>query len=449
MVLVYRTSTTIFRTAYRHFGVRNMTRPKRTSLLPKGQRAVHDKAQYESPVADLHAPSYNAREASETAGADRENTEDALEDRLQPSGHFEHDASSMFQPSSSQFYSKCGIMSRPTVGNKYSGLQPRKAGIFFILTDACLSHPDPSFCRPRTFKEDPLTDDTDAQPPRSYSNFVGRQSLGKRIIAQVNMENFSDQDLNAIIREENLLREHYGNLYEVEARANFYMYCAPCLRLLHTAMKIGCDAQANMLVNFHIRVDDRLKSTCCENTNRGQRLVDLIDSLKTAETSDAESSARLYDLLDRTWMEQRIYNIEEDAQPHNEHDTLTARQLDHIFNPDGYDEKTTAGIIVLGEVAEITKIMESQPFVRSSRMPRPTEIFKMEPSYDQTAKETWYQRRPLGTYTRNFKPLSSEQLLERQTPASPAYLSVAQLFSEETHKKSHKQSESIFGFRTE
>ena len=81
-------------------------------------------------------------------------------------------------------------------------------------------------------------------------------------------------------------------------------------------------------------------------------------------------------LIDRLWVEQRLYDIEEETDLPQPISKL-AEMGGKILSSHDSDEKT-AGIVILGESTYCLPIMRSRPFPSTARMPKETEIFQMK-----------------------------------------------------------------------
>jgi hypothetical protein len=103
------------------------------------------------------------------------------------------------------------------------------------------------------------------------------------------------------------------------------------------------------------------------------------------------------EFLDRPWLEQRLYHLEEEREK-RESRTLTkpSATLNRIFEAPANDIKC-AGLIVLGEADVCKSMMQLGTFPIHARVPRATEIFMMK--WWAWGGKGW-TREYLGTYTR-------------------------------------------------
>lgn len=152
--------------------------------------------------------------------------------------------------------------------------------------------------------------------------------------------------------------------------AKIYHYCAPCACLLATAIGICEEAcqRAKTYFEFLIRPDDRLVSSCCSQKVRTQGPASLIEKLKTTES--LPSVGNRLNLIDRLWVEQRLYEIEEtDLRGPSSRIAETGGRVLSSRHSEG-----TAGIIILGELEYCLPIMRSPPFAWKPQISKETKI---------------------------------------------------------------------------
>jgi hypothetical protein len=214
-------------------------------------------------------------------------------------------------------------------------------------------------------------------------------SIGQRIAATLDPGLFTHVDLDALI-------QNYDEGNELQQIclpvANIYIYCSPCACLVSAALSIfsGIGGYATTFFRFSVRPDDRLVSSCCPNEDRSLGLASLVQMIKDKEASDGYLITPFY-LLDRQWIEQRLFEIEETEGVQSFENSVTlAKQLLASHR----SERKTAGIVVLGELEHCLPIMQSAPFIQKPRIPRETEIFQMRKAYTNVWNRTY-----LGTYT--------------------------------------------------
>jgi len=153
---------------------------------------------------------------------------------------------------------------------------------------------------------------------------------------------------------------------------NLYVYCSPCVCLIHTAMSIRTRLQSPF-VKVQLRPDNRLVSSCCSTVDRslGMRSLD-------AWIRDWEARAMHYGseilagYLDTVWLDQR---------------------LEHLDNEQPYKFQESSGpryhYLVLGEADYISHMLQKAP----GRIPRATEIWSLCPATKHVAAtRTFFSR---------------------------------------------------------
>ena len=181
--------------------------------------------------------------------------------------------------------------------------------------------------------------------------------------------------------------------------AKIYIYCAPCACLIQAALSI-CQKSSSFL-EILVRPDDRITASCRPEGIGVDGLVSLLNEIKITEARGG-ASIRTINCIDRLWIEQRLFRIEEVYQPQrSRHISYNNR---HIFTEVCGDKKCI-GIVILGEVNHSRSMMHTPPFPPTARLPRETEIFQMK------RRGGIWERKYLGTYTpNNFEPNMSPYL---------------------------------------
>lgn len=110
-------------------------------------------------------------------------------------------------------------------------------------------------------------------------------------------------------------------------------------------------------------------------------------------------------MIDRIWVEQRLYEIEEETDL-PQHISRLAEMGGKVLSSHDSDE-STAGIIILGELTYCLPIMRSRPFPSKPRIPKETEMFQLKRPWDATIAKYEWQRKFLGTYTPRPSPITS------------------------------------------
>lgn len=248
-----------------------------------------------------------------------------------------------------------------------------------------------------------------------------RNSIARTLVDQINAKDFISQDLDDYFRQ---LREaEVTDGFKIkDPLASVIVYVAPCTRLVSTAYSVcrNVGTRKSQLLEFSLRIDDRLCSSCSRNSKGSERLKQLVSSCREEETFSNPCTAELLKFLDLTWIEQRLYGLEGDEEAPTE-----TRNIGHIFREESNkrpDEKLAA-ILVIGEEEEIVEIMNLLPLKRDPRVPRAREFFELKKSWDSAARRwTWF-RKFVGRYTRNFRLeetriSSSPEMSSRTTPST-------------------------------
>jgi hypothetical protein len=222
-------------------------------------------------------------------------------------------------------------------------------------------------------------------------------SIGRRIAATLPPGNFTEVDLNMLAQKSEDDNAIQKTCLPV---ANIYVYCPPCACLISTALSICTytGSHAETFFEFYVRPDDRLISSCCPNEDRSLGLTSLVRTIKDREATEWNATylSSPFRRLDRQWMEQRLFEIEETEHVQSFESSCTL--AGKLFNSHR-SERTTAGIVILGELEYCLPIMQSAPFVPKPRIPRETEIFQMHNLYEDSEGKRVWNRTYLGTYT--------------------------------------------------
>jgi hypothetical protein len=131
-----------------------------------------------------------------------------------------------------------------------------------------------------------------------------------------------------------------------------YIYCSPCVRLIHTALRV-CAKMTSSLVKVAIRPDDRLVSSCCTASDGTLGLKSILEYVRQWEANSmATGSSEIARFLDRSWLERRLEHIEYE-QPYK------------------YKESRKSHAIILGEVDYLVQLVQKAP----GRIPKEMEIW--------------------------------------------------------------------------
>ena len=261
----------------------------------------------------------------------------------------------------------------------------------FVLTHSCQSISDPPPCQEDDFGHIFLSNLFTKCSHHFHHHEWGswRSNLGYTLSTQFGLGSCNRGDLQHVLLKDAVSPEDN----EVALRASAFIYVAPCERLISQAIIICHEASGASRFLWHlVRVDDRLKASCCQSGMGHNRLVSLL------HCHGKEQRQNLYfnQHLDRKWLEQRIHEIEEEERQFiPSHDPTT--RFSYSFQPESYSPwEILAGIVHVGEEAQIREIMAPDPFPQHSHIPSAKESFAIHRDLSGV-----YTRRFLGKYRRN------------------------------------------------
>lgn len=207
------------------------------------------------------------------------------------------------------------------------------------------------------------------------------QSVKKFINIRLKLEALIEESelMAKLLREESGQLDPYQRefLEEMLPVATAYIYCAPCLSLVHTALGISLKASSSFL-RITVRPDDRIPSSCCHDIDRTDGLRSILNEIKRHESSPGRHTGFGYAqpptavrYLDRAWIEQRLHYVEQEQK---------------------YDVKEAASsfAIILGEAKHLLPLFQKAP---GPRIPGEAEIWTLLYSGPT------YQRKFLGSFT--------------------------------------------------
>ncbi|KAF2454419.1 prion-inhibition and propagation-domain-containing protein [Lineolata rhizophorae] len=156
--------------------------------------------------------------------------------------------------------------------------------------------------------------------------------------------------------------------------ANAYVHCAPCICLLHTALRLSASASSTLL-RFFVRPDDRLTASCCHNAGRAESLTSLLNEIDDYESDIFQypTTHRGIRYLDRSWIERRL------------------RQMEFEEDYDEYREDFKPIVVVLGEVEHTLPLLQN---AHTPAIPKEGEIWKLSKNAEG------YVRKFLFSYSR-------------------------------------------------
>jgi hypothetical protein len=135
-----------------------------------------------------------------------------------------------------------------------------------------------------------------------------------------------------------------------------------------------------------VRVDDRISSSCLHST--ADRIT-VLQSILAHSDSLEPSPSLPWTYLDRIWLDQRLYALENDLAALD--DTLRMSRAVDIFSADNYEEPF-AGLIIVGEVDFCIPLLQAEPFPWEPRFPRECEI------HEVTYSGLGYKRKYAGRF---------------------------------------------------
>ena len=217
--------------------------------------------------------------------------------------------------------------------------------------------------------------------PSHLANETPPWDLSSRLLSSVqfsslefDLKSLPDLKRNADLDGEELLLE----------RKKVYIYFAPCICQIWTAFRIcnGARSFAKTLLQFCVRVDNRLTATCYPAPSSAAGIAAIAEQIRSMEM-DEECHLKWSDIqyIDRDWIDQRVY-IEEDEMFQTSA-VDEARSLSFIFNPLSVKDKLAA-VIILGERDHLVPMLQYSPFRRLERPPRENQFFKVQKRYDSS-----------------------------------------------------------------
>ena len=183
-------------------------------------------------------------------------------------------------------------------------------------------------------------------------------------------------------------------------KGKVYIYCAPCLCQVWTAFRIckGASGPEEALLQFCVRIDDRLTATCCRASSGTAGLAAVIDQIRSIEMD----GNHLYPLqlgknikyIDRDWIDQRLYDQEDELFQASAFDEGTS--LAFIFEK--FLAKNVAAVIVLGERDHLVPMLQYSPFQKSERTLRENQFFNVRREVVAAIGWSW-SLKYLGSFT--------------------------------------------------
>ena len=245
-------------------------------------------------------------------------------------------------------------------------------------------------------------------------------NLGQRITSRIDLGSFTD--INLLELSAQIYRQENSNISEHPHIGTVYVYCAPCVRQIQTSMNICCGLGVSKLLNFAVRVDDRIPCSCCPAPLGLVGLTSLRDRLRE---KDISRFAGKEECFDRPWIEQRIFAIEEEIFD-RQSEISASSNIERIFTECRTDlQSVCVGVVVLGEVIHCSSMLEAIPFPVQARKPRETDIYQVQCIYAAGSSQIQnWKRQYIGSYTprkySNVDPLAASPSPKRRKTLSIA-----------------------------
>ena len=155
--------------------------------------------------------------------------------------------------------------------------------------------------------------------------------------------------------------------------------CAPCERLSPFVQQ-----GSSKYFKYWTRADDHVSTFCCLESTKIGRLVSLLNMVKTIEAAEQSQTTGIaavwIDFIDRVWIEQRVYQLEEEFHAQNAPSPVI-QGADKLFAELQSKSKKT-GIVILGELDQCFWMLQTPPFPWKARIPKKTKIYKISKKWN-------------------------------------------------------------------
>jgi hypothetical protein len=230
-----------------------------------------------------------------------------------------------------------------------------------------------------------------------------------------------DDDLvgSLLKREQDSLTDPQSNCLDaILPLISVYIYCSPCVCLIHTALSI-CQKVLSRFVRVLIRPDDRLLSSCCVTADQAPGLRSILEWVRQWEARASFYDTNcLAEFLDTTWLERRLEHLE----------------YEQLYD---FREENTSEIIIIGEVDHLSPLLQKAP----GRIPKAMDIWAFKniyPGYSRRLFSRYIEiNRGTGRAMEQLitsNPLESLQQDEGETARSKRPPSPMSLISERRKK---------------
>ncbi|KAH7112430.1 prion-inhibition and propagation-domain-containing protein [Dactylonectria macrodidyma] len=289
--------------------------------------------------------------------------------------------------------------------------EKQRLSAYFVFTNPCRKQRSDQPCDLRVLGRQ-VNDNETVQPPGrltwdlSSGESVRRNTLGDLVYRAIGVRQaIRDQEFNLL---GDLLKlgttfteptaEQQAFIDAELPIVDVFIYCAPCVCLIHTALSI-CRKLQSPYVGAHLRPDDRLVSSCCRTVDRSLGVRSVCEWVRDWEASSTHARANLLGShLDIVWLD---------------------RRLEHLDYEEPYDYREPWALnnrfLILGEVDSVAHMVQGAP----GRMPRATDIWQV--TWHPTPSRSFFCRfiesRPSG----RLVPATEVQDSNASTPTMPLY----------------------------
>lgn len=222
-------------------------------------------------------------------------------------------------------------------------------------------------------------------------------NLGRRLLGQIN--HFLGADLDEIRNRRYQHLKVENELPDIDPLGSVYIYCAPCACQIETALSLCRGKGISEFLDFAVRIDDRIPSSCRRMTTGAVLLSRLRDDIGEQVAYGRGYSGTEH--IDWPWLEQRIYKLDQEACEAT--NACSSDLLERISSEDHTSGRETAAIIIMGEADLCSPMLEKLPPSGKARMPRETDLYELV-RYPNFWSPFW-KRQHLGQYIMSHSSL--------------------------------------------
>ena len=244
--------------------------------------------------------------------------------------------------------------------------------VIVILTSKCIEFSDPEPCVDTDFGTRVTDVRVDRMAYHKWNESKNRFDVGSRIRDQLSVGNWTRDDVQDFWKKDSNSRSVAGMCY---------YYVPVCERAIQEAY--ACILEGSALFSANIRVDDRLRCSCCsDRTDLANRLLALRDQIETALAKPERGGLlkgriSVSGYFDRMWLEQRIYEADVDDRGVNaDSSNEPFKQFMGCLEEASYvDWETISGIIIVGEDDHLRQMLTSKAFRQHPHVPSEAEVY--------------------------------------------------------------------------